>query len=107
MNRKLKSLLSLCQRANLLSSGELSCETAIKKNKAKLILLSKEASAGTTKKFNQSAFHYKVPLYVLDCTKVELGGMIGKEQRSVIAILDDGFMNQIEKCVQEENTMHE
>ena len=51
LKNKFFSMLSLCQRAGRLVSGELPCENAVKSGKAKLLIIAEDASANTKKKF--------------------------------------------------------
>ena len=52
---KILSLLGLCMRAGLLSSGEVSVEAAIKNGKAELIIVSEDASLNTKNRFSNSS----------------------------------------------------
>lgn len=99
MNKKLSSLLSLCQRAGFLVSGEGPSEIAIKKKNGKLVLISSEASNNTKKKFINAADYYDTPIHTIECSKEEFGQIIGKGERSVIVICDANFKNQIEKLI--------
>lgn len=89
------SMLSLCRRAGKLASGETACEAAIKSKKAKLVLLSGNASGNTTKKFTNSSEYYKVPIFRLEFTSERLGQIIGEAKRSVIAITGGDFAEQL------------
>ena len=87
-DKKIRSLLSLCQKAGFLLSGESNCEKNI--NKAHLVLVAIDASDNTKKKFENKSFYYNAP-YVLYGTKSELGQAIGKENRAVIVITEENF----------------
>ena len=93
-SEKILSILGLCRRAGRLESGELGCEIAIKEKKAKLLILAKDASENTTKKFVNSADFYNIDIVTM-FTKAELGYAIGKDNRAVIAVTDDGFKNKL------------
>lgn len=95
--KKFNSFISLCKRAGQLVSGESNCENAIRHKKAELIFLSKDASKNTSKKFNNSAIHYNVPIYILDIEMDEMGALIGENKRSVIVIMGGDFKTQLEK----------
>lgn len=92
---KILSILGLCMRAGLLSAGEVSAESAIKSQKAKLLIVADDASANTKKKFNNSAKFYKVKL-VYYGKKEDLGKAVGKAERSVMAVCDEGFAKKLE-----------
>lgn len=93
---KIYSLLGLCQRAGKLVSGEFGCESAIKNNKAKLLLLAEDASENTKKKFQNSAAYYHIPICILG-SKERIGSALGKESRAILAITEEGFANSILK----------
>lgn len=91
---KAYALLGLCMRAGKLSGGEAAAHAAIRSGECRLVILSEDASENTKKKFANAAIYYKV-----DClqwgTKEELGRAIGKAQRSVLAVCDEGFAAQL------------
>ena len=96
LKNKFFSMLSLCQRAGRLVSGELPCENAVKSGKAKLLIIAEDASANTKKKFENAAFAHKTECVVMG-NKIELGQTIGKDMRSSVAITDEGFAQQLKK----------
>ena len=96
LKNKFFSMLSLCQRAGRLVSGELPCENAVKSGKAKLLIIAEDASANTKKKFENAAFAHKTECIVMG-NKIELGQKIGKDMRSSVAITDEGFAQQLKK----------
>ena len=96
LKNKFFSMLSLCQRAGRLVSGELPCENAVKSGKAKLLIIAEDASANTKKKFENAAFAHKTEFIVMG-NKIELGQTIGKDMRSSVAITDEGFAQQLKK----------
>ena len=96
LKNKFFSMLSLCQRAGRLVSGELPCENAVKSGKAKLLIIAEDASANTKKKFENAAFAHKTECIVMG-NKIELGQTIGKDMRSSGAITDEGFAQQLKK----------
>ena len=95
--RKINSLLSLCQKAGFLLCGESICEKNI--NNAFLVLVAKDASNNTKKKFENKSFYYNAPC-VLYGTKSELGQAIGKENRAVIVITEKNFAANLLKAMQ-------
>ena len=95
MNRqKWISLLGLANRAGKIISGEELFVKEIRSGKAKLILLSADASANTTKKITDKCRSYHVPIKMIENREI-LGHAIGKEARVVIAILDEGFAKKL------------
>lgn len=93
-NDRILSLVGLACRSRNVVSGEFSADKAIKDRSAKLVVVSKDASANTKKAFRDSCNYYKVPYYEYS-TKEELGHCMGKELRAVIAVTDDGFAKSL------------
>ena len=85
MNRKIQSLLSLCQRAGKIVTGEDTVEINVKKGSAFLVIIAGDASENTKNKFVNKCKYYNVP-YFICYTKEELSSCIGKYNRSVYAI---------------------
>ncbi|MCM3569061.1 YlxQ family RNA-binding protein [Neobacillus mesonae] len=88
------SLLGLANRARKVISGEELSIKEIRSGKAKLILLSKDASQNTAKKITDKCNSYMVPLKMVENRHL-LGRAIGKEARVVVAVLDDGFAKKL------------
>jgi len=98
IDRKTASLLSLSQAAGKLVSGETAVEKALQADKVKLVIVSIDASDRTKKKFINKSFYYKVACHVC-FGKDELSNCIGKNNRAIIAITDEGFAKALEKIV--------
>lgn len=93
------SLLGLCQKAGKLVSGEFSCENAVKKMQAKLVLVAEDASSNTKKLFHDKCTYRKICMVEFG-SKEELGKAIGKDLRASIAILDAGFAEKVKKMLE-------
>ena len=89
-------MISLCARARRLCSGNFSVERAVKNQTAYVVIVARDASDNTKKFFDQKCNYYDIPYYEYG-TKEELGKYCGNEMRTSIAILDEGFGNQIIK----------
>ncbi len=87
---KVLSYIGLATRARKSVSGEFSVENSVRKGKAKLVVVSEEASENTKKKIRSICEYYKVPLYVA-CSSAELGSACGKEIRMSVAVEDEGL----------------
>lgn len=98
---KAASLLGLAMKAGKVASGEFSTEKALKSGMAYLVLLSGDASENTKKKFRNMAQWRNVPVEEF-LNKSDLGRMIGRGERSVLAIVDEGFASGILKKIREE-----
>lgn len=91
---KAMSLLGLANRARKVISGEELVLKDIKSGRAKLVLLSKDASQNTSKRIQDKCLYYNVPVVLVD-NREELGSAIGKEARVVVAISDTGFAKKL------------
>lgn len=93
---KVLSALGMAARARRLADGGFSVEKAVKSGRARLVIVAADASANTTKQFLDMCLYYHVPVYRYG-EKETLGHAIGKELRSVVAVLDSGFADAIKK----------
>ncbi|MDQ0214260.1 ribosomal protein L7Ae-like RNA K-turn-binding protein [Oikeobacillus pervagus] len=94
------SLLGLANRARKVISGEELTVKEIQRGRAKLVLLSKDASSNTMKKLTDKCEYYQVPLKMIENRSV-LGQAIGKDSRVVVAILDEGFSRKLTTLLDE------
>ncbi|KYD00047.1 YlxQ family RNA-binding protein [Heyndrickxia sporothermodurans] len=92
---KALSLLGLANRARKVISGEELVIKEVKNGRAKLVLLSMDASENTTKKVQDKCRFYRIPIYWISNREI-LGTAIGKESRVVVAITDLGFAKKLE-----------
>lgn len=88
------SLLGLANRARKTISGEELTLKEIRNGKAKLILLSADASFNTAKKITDKCQSYGVPVKIVKSREM-LGQAIGKDTRVVVAVLDAGFAKKL------------
>lgn len=89
------SLLGLAARARKVVSGEELVVKEVQQKRARLVVLSKDASDLTTKKIKDKTTFYKTPIcYVED--RYVLGHAIGKDARVVVAITDQGFATKLQ-----------
>lgn len=95
---KILNLLGLAMKAGKAKSGSLSVEETVKSGDALLIIMAEDASAGTKKQLTNMAAYRNVELLVYG-QKEELGRSIGKEERSAIAITDQGFAKNIKEQI--------
>ncbi len=86
-----------------ISSGEFSTEKAIKSMTAFLVIVAKDASENTRKKFHNMCTFYEVPIYEYG-TIEELGHAIGKDYRAMLAINDEGLAKAVIKNINREVT---
>lgn len=94
LDRRTQSMLSLCQRAGKLVTGDDTVLANVKSGSAFLVLIASDASDNTKKKFTDKCSFYGVP-YCVVSDKEELNCCVGKYNRAVFAVTDDGFAKQI------------
>lgn len=97
---KWMTLLGLANRARKIISGEELVLREIKNKKAKLVILSNDASFNTSKKVRDKCTYYQVPFRFVQ-SRVQLGHAIGKEERVVVAILEEGFAKKLTSLLDE------
>jgi len=93
-NRQWTSLLGLANRARKITSGEELVVKEIRSERARLVLLSEDASQNTAKKIQDKCISYNVPLRKVE-NRYVLGQAIGKEARVVVAVTDAGFAEKL------------
>lgn len=100
MNERVLGLLGLALRAGKLTAGQEPALKLIRRGKAKLILLAEDASDNTKKVFYDKGKYYGVP--VLEKGSMDqLGKALGKGQRAVVAVSDEGFAKSMLKNIEE------
>ena len=87
---KVLSYLGLATRAGRVVSGEFCVEKSVRQRRARLVLVSENASENSRKNFRNLCTYYKVPLYFFG-SREELGAACGKEARVSAAIEDEGL----------------
>ncbi|MEW9121888.1 MAG: ribosomal L7Ae/L30e/S12e/Gadd45 family protein [Thermotaleaceae bacterium] len=101
MGNKFLSLLGLAQRSGNLVTGEDTCEASIKKGNIKLVVVAVDASENTKKKFHDLCAYRKIRMEVFG-DREQMSHSIGKINRTVYAIKDKAFSEEIVKLIQEE-----
>ena len=98
--QKIKFALSLAQKAGKIASGDMGVEMAVRKHKAKLLIIAEDAAESTKKFLYSLAKNKSVPTYEM-LTKEELGGAIGKAPRASLVILDKNFVIMLENYIKQ------
>lgn len=96
-NDKILGLLGLAQRAGKIESGEEMVVEAIRRHKAKLVIVASDASQNTREKILNKGQYYQVPV-AIELSTDELSQAIGK-MRKVIAVCEKGFANKIKELL--------
>src|SRR5690625_2358707 len=88
------SLLGLAARARKIVTGGNIVINEVRRKRVRLVLLSADASERTKKKVLDKCDHYNIPVQIV-ADRQTLGQAIGKKERVVIGITDDGFANKM------------
>lgn len=96
--KKVLSYLGLSKRAGKLASGEFQTEEAIKKGKARLVIIASDASDNTKKRFENMCSYRHVRMVCLS-DRSTLGSCIGCGERSSMALLDPGLSDAVIKAL--------
>ncbi|SDM56556.1 Ribosomal protein L7Ae [Psychrobacillus sp. OK028] len=102
IDEQISNLLGLATRARKTITGEELVVKEIRSQKAKLVVLSNDASKNTAKKINDKCASFNVELHVFG-DRHDLGHATGKEARVAIAIMDDGFAKKLSGLLNEYN----
>lgn len=96
MSDRFLNMLGLCKKARLLSAGHDGAFNSISKNKAKLCLLSSDASPRLKKEFESTVTFEdrNIPLIYLDYSMDQIQMAIGSKA-AVITINDKGFARKL------------
>ena len=94
--QKIYSCIGMANKAGKLVSGEEIVRNSMRQKKVLILIISSDASDNTKKRFKNTAAYYSIP-FVIWGEKYLLGKHIGKTERSVIGITDEGFSRNINK----------
>lgn len=97
---KLLGLLGLAKRAGKIAQGTPSCQDAVRKKTAMLVILAGDASENTKKAISNSCKFYNTN-YIICKDKSVLGKALGTDVCSAVAVLDNGFADAIFKLYKE------
>jgi|SRR5690625_1723066 len=96
MNNPIQSTLGLAMRAGKLVAGDEAVMKVIRSGQAQLVIIAHDAAYHARKKMNDKCKSFRIPIAEYG-TRAELGSCIGKAERVVIAITDEGFAELITK----------
>ncbi len=97
MVNKVHGMISLAAKAGKLVSGDTAVSIAVQKKEATLLLADANASANTMDKMGKLANAYALPLLLVE----DVGCLIGKPGRTMVAVCDEGFAKAIRKKQEE------
>ena len=95
---RLLSMLGIAKKAGKVVSGGSLCEKAVKSRQARLVILAGDAQKNTVSTISNKCTFYNVPFGFYG-TKETVGHAIGKEERSSVAITDQGLADSINKLL--------
>ena len=81
-------------KAGKVMTGSEAALNKIKQQTAELVIVAKDASAGTKKKMRDKCQYYEIE-YIEMGDKNSLGKWIGKTERTVVVVLDEGFKKKL------------
>ncbi len=92
------SFLSLAAKAGKVVSGEETCERSLKSGKVFLVIVSVDASDNTKKGFSDMCRYRSIEIRYFGEKKL-LGRYVGKDMRSVVAVIDRGFAGRLMELI--------
>ena len=96
---RVHSLVGLANKAGKIAMGNRAVEAALKKGRAKLIILAKDASSNTIERFEKLGKQYDRTLQMYGFKK-NWGHLFGRESSAVFAILNDNFARAIKSEIE-------
>lgn len=95
---KALGMLGLARKAGALALGTDAVIEAIRKGKAKVVIIAADASKTTTEQIEKKCSFYKVEYDVPGLTREQLGSFLGRSVLSAVAILNENFYNGYKKA---------
>lgn len=93
-DEKLLRLLGLAKRAGKLACGREATLISVRKKRARLIVVARDASERTIEEMEKLAAHHQLPLIGLG-DRSSLGRYTGSDLRALVAVEDEGFVRGI------------
>lgn len=100
ISKKIYSLLGLSKKAGFAQGGEFLAEKAVKGFKSSLVIVAKDASDNTKKKFRDMCSFYETP-YREFGDKDSLGHAIGTEFRAMVTVNNEAMAKKIMALTEE------
>ena len=95
---KVLTLIGFAYKSRKMVSGEGITLEAIKKNTVKLVFLASDASENTRKRIKDKCSYRDIPVSE-ELDRLQIGNAIGKDERVVIGITDEGFSQSMLKLL--------
>lgn len=94
MNNQVFNMIGLAKRARKVVSGDTMLKS-IQNKSAKLVIIARDASENTQKKYIDKCTFYNIPYAMVD-NAADLSHAIGDFNKVAIGILDEGFAKKLE-----------
>ena len=101
MNEKALGLMGLMRKAGMIELGEMSVGTAVREHKAKLVLITPDASPNARSRAESFVRGRNIPLIELPFAKDEVSAIVGKDDTVMAAVTDMGFAQSFVKALGE------
>jgi ribosomal protein L7Ae-like RNA K-turn-binding protein len=95
MEAKLLGLLGFARRAGKITSGFDASMREVASGKARVVIITSDASPNTSEKMLQACLNYDVPAVTIHSTMDDVGRAIGKASTAVAAITDRSFAKRV------------
>lgn len=92
MNERFLTMLGMCAKAGKCAFGETACLSSVRSRKARLMLVSSDASENSKKRFRDSCLSGNVPMIL---TGEPIDAAAGKPGRKFIAVTDADFAKAV------------
>ena len=102
MNNKFLQFLGIAQKAGKLVIGYNKCEELLKKGKTNLIILSKDISINSKKKFEKYSLEHNIDVINIFSSS-ELGNILGRESIKVVCVVDENMSQKLKSLLIENN----
>lgn len=99
MADKVLNMIGLARRAGCVDSGDAAVRFSIGRRRARLIILADDAAVRTREAFERLAREAGIPLRLYG-TKDNLGRILGKPARSVLAITGESLARGVVKAME-------
>ena len=102
MRTKLQFALGLARKAGAVVFGTQLVQDAVRHGRVQCVLLSSDASENTKKKISNTCAHYRVPLYPVSLTMLDVAGAIGSQRlSSAVALTPHGVVRLVLDALQD------
>jgi len=102
-DEKLLNLLGLAFKARRIVTGEENVIKLLQSQKAKIVFVASDASLRTIDNFKRKCFFYNVPVN-FDYTSQQLTKALGKTLVKIMAVIDQGFYESLQKLLERGET---